>query len=80
MRFGIQNKKSILEKNNQDEISEFGISTGLGLRFKKIGNQIDINYYYGLRDYEIINQKEYFQQVQLSTSLADLWFVKRRQK
>ena len=80
MRFGIQNKKSILEKNNEDEISEFGISTGLGLRFKKIGNQIDINYYFGLRDYEIINQKEYFQQVQLSTSLADLWFVKRRQK
>ena len=80
MRFGLQNKRSILEKNKLDKISEIGFSTGLGLRFKKIGNQIDINYYYGLRDYEIINQKEYFQQVQLSTSLADLWFVKRRQK
>lgn len=80
MRFGFQNKQGTLEKDKENKIREIGISAGLGFRFKKIGNQIDFNYYYGLRDYENINRKEYFQQVQLSTSLADLWFVKRRQK
>jgi hypothetical protein len=45
-----------------------------------MGNQIDFNYYYGLRDYKMLKKIEYFQQFQLSTSLADLWFVKRRQK
>ena len=72
--------KSILEKNTKDIITEIGVSAGLGFRFKKLGNQIDFNYYYGLRDYKMLKKIEYFQQFQLSTSLADLWFVKRRQK
>jgi len=79
-RLGFQNKKSILEKDTKDIITEIGVSAGLGFRFKKMGNQIDFNYYYGLRDYKMLKKIEYFQQFQLSTSLADLWFVKRRQK
>ena len=43
-------------------------------------NQIDINYYIGHREHTGIEQKELIQQIQLGVSLADIWFVKRRQK
>ncbi|CUV08393.1 hypothetical protein MGWOODY_Mmi591 [hydrothermal vent metagenome] len=45
-----------------------------------MGNQIDINYYLGTREYPDIADAELVQQIQLGISLADLWFVKRRQK
>ncbi len=65
---------------NGDKINEFGYSLGIGFKFKPIGNQIDLNYYYGNRSYINTNEKETIQQVQLAISLADIWFVKRRQK
>ena len=61
-------------------ITEVGGSLGLGFKFKPVGNQIDINYYLGFREYPDIADAELVQQVQVGISLADLWFVKRRQK
>jgi len=67
-------------KNDQSSITEIGYSLGLGFKFKPVGNQIDINYYIGNREHTGIEQKELIQQIQLGVSLADIWFVKRRQK
>lgn len=78
-RIGVQMKTVVLDKN-QSEIKERSVSLGFGFKFKKMGNQIDLNYYFGNRVYKNIQNEEIFQQFQLSTSLADLWFVKRRQK
>lgn len=78
-RIGVQAKTISMDKN-QLEIKEIALSLGVGFKFKKMGNQIDLNYYYGNRIYKNTQNKEIFQQFQLSTSLADLWFVKRRQK
>ena len=63
-----------------DEITELGFSIGVGFKFKPIGNQIDLSYYFGNREYSNISGKEFIQQIQIGISLADLWFVKRRQK
>ncbi len=69
----------LLMKNNY-KINELGYSFGIGFRFKPIGNQIDLNYYFGNRLYDDIIEKETIQQLQLGISLADIWFVKRRQR
>lgn len=78
-RIGFQTKKILLEKN-QIEINENCLSVGIGFKFKKMGNQIDFNYVIGKRVYRGLQNNEKFQQFQFSTSLADIWFVKRRQK
>ena len=55
-------------------------SIGLGFKFKPVENQIDVNYYIGSRNYPSYNEQELAQQFQIGISLADLWFVRRRQK
>jgi len=67
-------------KNDQSTITEIGYSLGLGFKFKPVGNQMDINYYIGNREHAGMEEKELVQQIQLGVSLADIWFVKRRQK
>ena len=44
------------------------------------GNQIDLNFCFGYREYPIGSSQEFYQQLQMSISLADIWFIKRRQK
>tara|TARA_B100000686_G_C16806098_1_gene990592 strand:- start:15587 stop:16873 length:1287 start_codon:yes stop_codon:yes gene_type:complete len=61
-------------------ISEIGFSFGIGFKFKPVGNQIDINYFIGLREYSQSFDSEIIHQFQAGISLADIWFVKRRQK
>ena len=62
-------------------VSEVGGSLGFGFKFKAVGNQVDINYYLGKRNYsDIFYKTEIIQQMQVGVSLGDLWFVKRRQK
>ena len=61
-------------------IREFGVLIGLGFKFKLVGNQLDINYYMGNREYPNYDENEFIHQIQFGVSLADLWFVKRRQK
>ncbi|MGY8788153.1 MAG: hypothetical protein ACKVH5_07660, partial [Fidelibacterota bacterium] len=62
------------------KITEIGGALGLGFKFKAVGNQFDVNYYLGKRDYSEKYSTEYVQQLQFGVSLADQWFVKRRQK
>ena len=62
-------------------VSEFGGSLGFGFKFKAVGNQVDLNYYLGKRNYsDIFYKTEIIQQMQVGVSLGDIWFVKRRQK
>jgi len=65
---------------DENKVTEVGLSLGTGFKFKAVGNQIDINYYLGKRNYLTSYQDETIQQLQVSVTLADLWFVKRRQK
>tara|TARA_B100000131_G_C18122691_1_gene613510 strand:- start:2339 stop:3619 length:1281 start_codon:yes stop_codon:yes gene_type:complete len=66
--------------NNESDIIEIGFSLSIGYKFKPVGNQIDISYYLANREYSDMNGKELVQQIQLGIGLADIWFVKRRQK
>ena len=67
-------------KKPELKISEFGFSFGLGFKFSPVGNKLNLNYYRGSRGFEDFVDKEIVQQIQIGISLADLWFVKRRQK
>ena len=62
------------------KISELGLALGFGFKFKTVGNQFDLNYYVGKRNYSENYNTEIVQQLQVGVSLADRWFVKRRQK
>ena len=78
-RTGIGFKSHKFDKSGI-EIREFGSTIGFGFKFKTVGNQLDFNYYFGKRNYSETFQSELVQQIQVGISLADLWFVKRRQK
>ena len=69
---------------NVDPITEFGGAIGFGYKFKAVGNQVDISYYYGIRHHPLTLRHDFgderVQQLQVGISLADLWFVKRRQR
>lgn len=79
IRGGLTYKSHTLAKD-ENSVTEYGLSIGSGFKFKAVGNQIDINYFIGKRDYSKSYQDETIQQLQVSVTLADLWFVKRRQK
>ena len=66
--------------NSEKVIQEYGCSIGSGYKFKSVGNQIDLNFCFGYRDYPMSSSLELYQQLQMSISLADIWFIKRRQK
>ena len=66
--------------DSEKVIREYGCSIGSGFKFKTIGNQIDLNFCFGYRDYPMSSSRELYQQLQMSISLADIWFIKRRQK
>ena len=66
--------------NSKKVIQEYGCSIGSGYKFKTVGNQIDLNFCFGYRDYPMSSSRELYQQLQMSVSLADIWFIKRRQK
>ena len=76
---GMSYLKHMLYYDNE-EIVELGFSVGLGFKFKPVGNQVDLSYYFGNREYSGFEEKEFIQQIQIGISLADIWFVKRRQK
>ena len=66
--------------DSEKVIHEYGCSIGSGYKFKTVGNQIDLNFCFGYRAYPMISSRELYQQLQMSISLADIWFIKRRQK
>ena len=79
LRTGLRYSYHILGDDNQT-IREYGCSLGSGFKFKSVGNQLDFNYYFGYRKYPNEEVRELMQQFQVGVSLADVWFVKRRQK
>ncbi len=78
-RSGLKYSKHALNKDEKS-IQEFGYSMGVGFKFKQVSNQIDFNYCFGIREYPFEFNKEIFHQLQVSVSLADIWFIKRRQR
>ncbi len=68
-----------LDKKNMN-VRELGYSMSIGFKFKPLQNQIGLSYYHGSRSYSNIDEKESVKQIQLGISLADIWYVKRRQK
>ena len=79
-RTGLMYKSHTLA-HSKTIVSEVGGSLGFGFKFKAVGNQVDLNYYLGKRNYsDIFYKTEIIQQMQVGVSLGDLWFVKRRQK
>ena len=78
IRTGLVYKSHTL--NSKTNVSEVGGSLGFGFKFKTVGNQVDLNYYLGKRNYSDTFNAEIIQQMQVGVSLGDLWFVKRRQK
>ena len=79
LRMGLAFKTHTLAQT-KTIIREIGGSLGLGFKFRVAGNQIDLNYYLGKRKFPDTFNTEFVQQLQIGISLADLWFVKRRQK
>ena len=66
--------------DNKNDITQFGYTIGLGYKFKAVGNQIDFTYYSGSRDYPNIYNDETLREFQIGLSIADIWFIKRRQR
>ena len=72
------NSKSRIDYKN--DITQFGYTLGFGYKFKTVGNQIDFTYYSGFRDYPDIYSDEKLRQFQIGLNIADIWFIKRRQR
>ena len=68
----------IKSKNN---VTEFGYSIGFGYKFKAVGNQIDFAYSSSLKSFEASDfSEERLRGFQIGISIADIWFIKRRQR
>jgi hypothetical protein len=70
--------KRVKLKNN---VTELGYSLGFGYKFKAVGNQIDFTYSSSRKNYEAMGfREENLKVFQISISIADIWFIKRRQR
>ena len=75
------NNVSLMRLDNQNNISEVGFSLGFGYKFKTVGNQIDFTYHSSLKDHSnSFIGEELFRGFQVGISIADIWFIKRRQR
>ncbi len=75
--YDLNNRSRIDYKN---DITQVGYTVGFGYKFKAVGNQIDLTYYSGFRDYPNIHNDEKLRQFQIGLNIADIWFIKRRQR
>jgi len=66
--------------DNKNDITQLGYTIGFGYKFKAVGNQIDFSYYSGSRDYPNIYSDEKLREFHVGISIADIWFIKRRQR
>ena len=72
---------SLLRLKSKSNVTEFGYSMGFGYKFKAVGNQIDFTYNSSLKIYEASDFKEErLRGFQVGISIADIWFIKRRQR
>ena len=72
--------KSSNRIDNKNSITQVGYSIGFGYKFKAVGNQIDFSYYTGSLDYPHSYDSEQIKEFQIGISIADIWFIKRRQR
>lgn len=78
IRLGLDYKNARI--SSEIPMAEFGYSLGISFKFNTLSNQIDFNYSGGQRAYDSNYEKETFQQLSIGITIADLWFVKRRQR
>jgi len=64
---------------NFQKVSEIGLGIGLGINFGIAGNQIDFGYNISKRKNVFDKNDELLQIFSIGVSIADLWFVKRRE-
>jgi len=64
---------------NFQKVSEIGLGIGLGVNFGITGNQIDFGYHVSKRKNVLNKNEELLQIFSVGISIADLWFVKRRE-
>jgi len=64
---------------NFQKVSEIGLGIGLGINFGIAGNQIDFGYNVSKRKNVFDKNDELLQIFSIGVSIADLWFVKRRE-
>jgi len=64
---------------NFQKVSEIGFGVGFGLNFGITGNQIDFGYNVSKRKNILYVNEELLQNFSIGISVADLWFVKRRE-
>ena len=72
--------KTNIRIDNKNSITQVGYSIGFGYKFKAVGNQIDFSYYTGSLDYPHSYDSEQIKEFQIGISIADIWFIKRRQR
>ena len=66
---------------SKNSVTEFGYSIGFGYKFKAVGNQIDFAYSSSLKSFEASDySEERLRGFQIGISIADIWFIKRRQR
>ena len=72
---------SSIRMKSKDNVTEFGYSIGFGYKFKAVGNQIDFAYCSSLKSFEATDfGEERLRGFQIGISIADVWFIKRRQR
>jgi len=72
---------SSIRMKSKNNITEFGFSAGFGYKFRSVGNQIDFAYTSSLKRFEASDfGEERLRGFQISISIADIWFIKRRQR
>ena len=72
---------SSIRMKSKNSVTEFGYSIGFGYKFKAVGNQIDFAYSSGLKSFEASDfNEERLKGFQIGISIADIWFIKRRQR
>ena len=72
---------SMIRIKSKNSVTEFGYSIGFGYKFKAVGNQIDFAYSSSLKSFEASDfSEERLKGFQIGISIADIWFIKRRQR
>ena len=72
---------STIRVKSKNNVTEFGYSIGFGYKFKAVGNQIDFAYSSSLKSFEASDfSEERLKGFQIGISIADIWFIKRRQR
>ena len=72
---------SSIRIKSKNKVSQFGYSIGFGYKFKAVGNQIDFAYNSSLKSFGASYfGEERSRGLQIGISIADIWFIKRRQR